>query len=363
MKKAVAFLISLILVVGVLVGCSQPEPPANDADSPAANAQNESEHRAALILGRGGLGDQSFNDLTYEGVKRAEQELGVPFDYVEPKEIADFESYERDMAESGKYDVIICVGFESRDSLTTVAAEYPNQKFAIIDSEVPADNVTCYLSKEEEGSFLVGALAGLMNKDDNYSKSIAGKQVTGIIGGMDSPLIRKFVAGYTAGARYVNPGMQVLVDYVGDWADTVTAKEMALAMNKKGADIVYHAAGGSGLGVFEAAQAGDFYAIGCNSNQNHIAPDFIVASMMKRVDNATYNAVRDASEGTLKAGVVNLGVADGGIGYALEKSNIQVKQETIDLINGLQEKIKNGELVIPQTVEEVESWLATNQMK
>ncbi len=314
------------------------------------------EKKYGLILATGGLGDQSFNDLTYQGMKRAQEELGISFDYVEPKEIADYETYQRNMAKTDEYGLIVTVGFDQASALKKVANDYPDQKFAIIDSVVDKPNVASYVSKEHQGSFLVGALAGLTEKESNNPK-LNEEHVIGVVGGMDIPLIRKFVAGYQAGAKYVNTDVEVLVDYVGGWSDPTTAKEIALSMRRRDADIIYHAAGGSGLGVFQAAEQEDFLSIGVNSNQNHIKPNYIMASMVKKVDIATYDAVKSVLNDNFESGVHNLGIKDGGIDYTLEDSNVEISEEIVNRVNELKEQIKSGELVVPDTLDKVEDFL------
>ncbi|HHW06259.1 MAG TPA: BMP family ABC transporter substrate-binding protein [Clostridia bacterium] len=357
-KKIIALLVCVALLAALGVGCGSNGNQSGDNGAPAGGESSTETKKYALILGTGGLGDQSFNDLTYEGMKRAEAELGIKFDYVEPKEVADFEIFQNDLASTGEYDLIVCVGFDQVDALAKVAAEYPEQKFALIDAELELPNVVCYVSEEHEGSFLVGALAGLM-KLEKADARLNDQNVLGVVGALDIPLIRKFVAGFEAGARYVNPDIEVLYDYVGDFSDPATAKEIALSMNSKGADIIYHAAGGSGLGVFEAAKTNNFLAIGCNSNQNGIAPDVIVASMLKKVDTATYEAVKSAYEGTFKSGIYALGVKDEGIDYTIEGSSVEVPQSIIDKVEELKAQIKSGAIQVPTDIPEVEGFLAS----
>jgi basic membrane protein A and related proteins len=316
--------------------------------------------KMGLILATGGLGDQSFNDLTFAGMKRAQKELGIKFDYVETKTVADYETQQQEMADSGEYGVIVAVGFDQVDALKKVAAEYPKQKFAIIDSVVDAPNVASYLSEEQEGSFLVGALAGLLQKEGKLPQ-INKKNVIGIVGALDIPLIRKFIAGYMAGAKYVNPDTQVLYDYVGGFSDPTTAKEISIAMYNKGADIVFHAAGGSGLGIFQGAKEKNFLAIGCNSNQNYIDPEHIVASMMKRVDIATFSVVKETLNGTFKPGVHTLGMAQDGVGYALENSKVPVSKSIVNQVEKLKVKIKNGQIKVPTAIEDVNKFLKENK--
>lgn len=374
MKKTTALVCAMALTMGLFAGCGSSAPeagssaPAGGSSSQASASQTDApkaDGKAACILGVGGLGDQSYNDLVYAGMQRAEKELGIGFDYAEPKQISDFELIMRDMASSGEYGVIVCVGFDQVDPLTKVAPEFPDQKFAIIDGEVAGANIASYMCKEEEGSFLVGVLAGLMKKNAS-AYGLADNNQMGFVGAMEIPLIVKFNAGFQAGAKYINPNVNVLVDYVSGnnpFSDTTTAKEITLSQNTKGADVVYHAAGGSGLGVFQAAKEKNFFAIGCNSNQNLIDPDHIAASMLKRVDTAAFQVVKSAvvDNNLVLGSTTILGISDDGVGYTLEGSNIKVTPEDIAVIEAVKEKIASGALKIPEKTEDVESFLSANK--
>lgn len=365
MKKLIATVLAVLLFGTMATACSTRSQSASASPSAATTADPSSNaKKAACILGVGGLGDQSYNDLVYSGMKKAEKELGISFDYSEPKQISDFELIMRDMASSGKYSVIVCVGFDQVDPLTKVAPDFPDQKFALIDGEVKGDNIANYTCKEEEGSFLVGALAGLMKKNA-ASYGVEDNNTIGFIAAMEIPLLVKFDAGYQAGAKLVNPNINVLTDYVGGnnpFSDTTTAKEIALTQYSKGADIIYHAAGGSGLGVFQAADEKNFKAIGVNSNQNILDPNHIVASMLKRVDTAAYEIVKAGCvDDNLAVGTTTvLGVADDGVGYTLEGSNIKVSDADVAVIESLKDQIKSGKLVIPTTLEDVDSFVKAN---
>ncbi len=374
MKKLTVMVLAVLLVCGMAVSCAAPgaapsETPAGSAPAPeqteqAVQPEQTSATKAAVILGVGGLGDQSYNDLVYAGMKKAESDLGVAFDYAEPKQISEFELIMRDMASSGEYGVIVCVGFDQVDPLTKVAPEFPDQQFALIDGEVTGDNIANYTCKEEEGSFLVGALAGLMKKNA-AAYGVADNNQLGFIAAMEIPLLVKFNAGYQAGAKLVNPQISVFTDYVSGnnpFSDITTAKEIALSQFDKGADVIYHAAGGSGLGVFQAAKEKNFMAIGVNSNQNVLDPDHIVASMLKRVDTAAFEIVKAACvDGNLAVGTTTiLGLKDDGVGYTLEGSNIKVSDEDVAIIESLKEKVKDGSLIIPTTLEEVDAFVLAN---
>ncbi len=348
----VGLLVAIMLTTALLAGCTTDVATGGQETAPAEQVK-----KAAIVLGIGGLGDQSYNDLAYAGMKKAEKELGIIFDYAEPKAMADFEIHLREMASEKQYIAIVCVGFEQVDALNKVAAEFPDQKFAILDGSVEQPNVASFLSKEEEGSFLVGALAGLMKLEAN-KYSLNDKNILGFIGGIDVPVIRKFHAGFMAGAQYVNPGIKVIDDFVGGFSDVTTAKEIALTMNSKGADIIYHAAGGSGMGVFHAAKEKNFFAIGVNSNQNTIDPDHIIASMLKRVDTAAFTVVKEASGGTLQTGGISeLGLKDEGIDYTVAGTNVKISKEIIQKVEELRKKVIDGELVPPLTVDEVDNFL------
>ena len=348
----VGLLVAIMLTVVLLSGCSQGVATGGQEAAPVEKAK-----KAAIILGVGGLGDQSYNDLAYAGMKKAENELGISFDYAEPKAMADFEVHLREMAGEKQYIVIVCVGFEQIDALNKVAAEFPDQKFAILDGNVELPNVASFLCKEEEGSFLVGALAGLMKLEaSNYG--LNDKNILGFVGGIDVPVIRKFQAGFTAGAQYVNPNIKVVDDFVGGFSDVTTAKEIALTMNSKGADIIYHAAGGSGMGVFHAAKEKNFFAIGVNSNQNTIDPDHIIASMLKRVDTAAFTVVKEASEGIIQTGGISeLGLKDKGIDYTVEGTNVKISKDTLQKVEELRKRVIDGELAPPLTVDEIDAFL------
>lgn len=310
--------------------------------------------KAACILGVGGLGDQGYNDLVFAGMTQAKEELGIDFDYAEPAQISDFEMIMRDMCDSGSYSVIVCVGFDQLDALTKVSPDYPDQWFAFIDGVVEEPNVANYNCKEHEGSFLVGALAALM-KQNASSYGLSDNHKYGFVGAMDNNLINSFAAGYKAGAGIIDPDAEVEIQYVGGdnpFSDTTTAKEVAMGEFNKGCDIIFHAAGGSGLGVFAAAKEGDFIAIGCNSNQNVLDPDHIAASMQKKVDTAAYEIVRQASEGTLPVGkTTTLGIAEDGVGYTVEGTGIDIPDEIIEKVEELKEKIASGEITVPEELE------------
>src|SRR5499426_4331528 len=249
--------------------------------------------RVGIVFDIGGKDDKSFNAAAWEGVKRAKEQLGIFLRDVEPGDPTSIEPSMRAFAERG-YDLIVGVGFAQAPIMDDVARDYPNLKFAIIDGLIDLPNVASLNFKEHEGSFLVGMIAARTSK--------TGK--IGFVGGMDIPLIHKFKTGYEEGAHYVNPNIRVLYNYVGitdaAWNNPGKGRELANAQYEQGADVVFQAAGNSGLGVFDAAEAYDKFAIGVDANQNWVKPGHILTSMLKRIDNAVYSIVQDEVEGKFK---------------------------------------------------------------
>lgn len=361
-KRRMAVLLTVALMMSlVLSACG-----GKSGESKEEGA-GKSAGKVGCILGVGGLGDQAFNDLIYAGLEKAKKELNVDFDYAEPTQVSEFELMMRDMASSGEYAAIICVGFDQTDALSKVAPEFPEQKFAFIDGTLEAENVVNYAAKEEEGSFLAGVLAGQMKKNA-AAYGVKDNNTIGFIAALETPILLKWNAGYMAGAQYVNPEIKCLSDFVaGDnpFGDTTTAKEISISQFNQGADIVFHAAGGAGLGVFDGAKEYGFYAIGCNSNQNTINPDHVVASILKRVDTASYDiAKRAVIDDDLAVGTtVTLGLSDEGMDYTLEGSNVKVSEEDVKIIDDVKQKIIDGEITVPSTIEDAKKFVKENQYK
>jgi basic membrane protein A len=305
--------------------------------------------KVGLVMATGGLGDKSFNDISYAGVMKAQEELGIEFDYVETTAIAEYEGYQRDFAMSGEYELIICIGFDQADALTIIAGEYPDQKFAIVDMVVFMPNVASLVFAENEGSFLVGVAAGLMTETDKV----------GFVGGMDIPLIQNFFVGYEAGAKWANPDVEVLTPvFVGAWADPTKGKELATTLIELGADAIYSAAGKSGLGALEGAHEHEVYGFGVDACQCYLYPE-ILASMTKRVDVAVYQMIVSALTGTFEAGIYAGGLSDQWVGLCRLPEEEALWEETfefehdplpagvLDKILEAQEKILSGEIVVP----------------
>jgi basic membrane protein A len=293
---------------------------ADLSDAQAEIARLTAPKKVGLILATGGLGDKSFNDISYAGCMRAKEELGVDFDYVESSAIAEYEGYQRDFASSGEYMLIICIGFDQADALAIVAAEYPEQNFALVDMVVDNPNVASLTFRANEGSFLVGVVAGMVTETDKV----------GFVGGMDIPLIRDFFEGYEAGATWANPAVTVSEPvFVGDWADPTKGKELSLALIEQGSDCIYSAAGKSGLGALEGAHEEGVYTFGVDACQCHLY-DEIIASMTKRVDVAVYEMILDALVGKFQGGFYSGGVTEGWVGLCRLPEEEPLWEETFD---------------------------------
>ncbi|CDN56640.1 Basic membrane lipoprotein [Neorhizobium galegae bv. officinalis bv. officinalis str. HAMBI 1141] len=270
--------------------------------------------KPALVYGTGGKFDKSFNEAASVGAERFKKETGIDFRDFEPTSDTQGEQAIRNFASRG-FNPVVAVSFAWTSAMEKVAAEFPDTKFAIVDSVVNLKNVRSVLYKEEEGSYLVGLLAGMASK--------TGK--VGFVGGMDIPLIRKFGCGYVQGVKAAKPDAQVFQNMTGTtgaaWNDPVRGGELTKNQIDQGADVVYAAAGATGLGVLQTAADNKKLSIGVDSNQNHLHPGSVLTSMVKRVDLAVYNAFKDTKEDKFTAGIQALGVKEDGVAYALDDNN------------------------------------------
>ena len=267
----------------------------------------------AIIYDLGGKFDKSFNEAAYNGAEKFKSETGIEYVEFEISNDAQREQALRRFAENGR-DPIVMAGFSWAAALEKVAAEFPDTDFAIIDMVVDKPNVRSVVYKEQEGSYLVGILAAMASET---------KKV-GFVGGMDIPLIRKFACGYVGGAKAAG-ATEVFENMTGDtpaaWNDPTRGGEITKSQIDQGADVVYAAAGGTGIGVLQAAADADKLAIGVDSNQNYLQPGHVLTSMLKRVDVAVYDAFMDAKNDEFSSGINVLGLAEDGVGYAVDEHN------------------------------------------
>ncbi len=294
----------------------------------------------AVIYDLGGKFDKSFNEAAYNGATKWAADTGNSFLDLELQNDAQREQALRKFASRGANPIVV-PGFSWAAALEKVAAEFPDTHFAIIDSVVDAPNVRSVMFNEHEGSYLVGVLAAM--------KSETGK--VGFVGGMDIPLIHRFYCGYAEGVKAINPDAELYENYTGTtasaWNDPVTAGELAKADMDRGADVVYAAAGGSGLGVLQAMADAGKYSIGVDSNQNFIQPGSVLTSMVKRVDNAVAQAFTDELAGNWTSGEMIMGLTNDGVGYALDEYNeALITDEMKAKVKELEDKIVSGEIVV-----------------
>jgi basic membrane protein A len=375
MKKTLLLILAVLLAVSVL-GCKKEEKTA-EPEGP--------KYKIGIVFDVGGRGDQSFNDSAYNGMKTLAEEYDgyikddpdkvdfgreIELKYLEPQAGGqDREQLLRALAEEG-YELMIGVGFLFTDSITKVAADFPDQHFGIIDGYIPDlnedSNITCLSFAEHQGSFLVGVIAALV--DDT------GK--VGFIGGMDIPLIHKFHGGFFAGAMYAKEALRkpgaLLSQYCGKdptaFNDPKTAESIAVNFYNQGASIIYHAAGGSGAGLFKAAKDMDEWAIGVDSDQGLIyassdnpeeqaMAEHILTSMLKRVDNAIFLTGQELIDtGNVTGGYHEFGLSDDGVGYAVNQYNRDKLAPYTAQVDEIKEKIINGEITVPDDDSKLEAW-------
>lgn len=342
-RTRAALLLAAAAAIALAAGCGgggREEAPGGGAGKAGGDAKKD--FQVGLVFDVGGKGDRSFNDAAFEGVQRAAREFSIRVSDFEPGQDADREVGLRKLASRG-YDVVIGVGFLFADAIQAVAADFPDVHFVLVDGRIEGmDNVASLVFREQEGSYLVGAIAALVSRTGTL----------GFVGGMDVPLIHRFQAGYQAGAAHVRPDAQVLVGYAGvrpeAFTDPVRGKEIATSQVARGADVIFHAAGVTGLGVIEAAKERGVYAIGVDSNQNPVAPGTMLTSMVKRVDNAIYACVRDSYQGTFRGGLVEFGLAEDGVGFAMDENNRDlIPAAVLTRVEGIRDSIVAGEIAVP----------------
>ena len=337
MKYKVALVLALLVFASLIsTGCGS-----------SLAARDPSKIYVGIVFDIGGKDDRSFNAAAWEGVQRAAKDLPIVLRDIEPGTPNAIEPAIRAFAEQ-KFDLIIGVGFAQAPILDAVAKDYPNIQFAIIDGVSKLPNVASLVFKEHEGSYLVGILAAKASRTGTI----------GFLGGMDIGLIHRFAQGYEEGAKSVNPNIRVIRNYVGvtdsAWNNPGKGKELALAQIGKGADVIFTAAGNSGLGAFDAVEQqgmqngrATHFVIGVDSNQNMVKPGFVLTSMVKRVDNAVYDIVNDVVNHRFQAGLHVFGLDKDGVGYAMDDFNKPlVSEDAIQQAEEAKKKIIAGEITV-----------------
>ena len=345
-KKVLAVLLCAAMVMAMTAwGSSSTEEAADTADTTEATddgaeaaddaAAGGEGYKIGLVTDVGGVNDGSFNQSAWEGLQRAADELGIEANYLESSTDADYAPNLEAFIDE-EYDLIISVGYMLADATKTAAEANPDCRFAIIDdATIELDNVTCLMFDQEQASYLVGYVAGLMTESNNI----------GFVIGMANENMNLFGYGYCAGALDANPDVTIQQFNANSFADSATGKSMANTAITNGADIVFHAAGATGLGVIEACQEAGVYAIGVDSDQSSIAPETIITSAMKRVDNAVYDSVASLIGGTLEGGVVTYDLTVGGVDIAPTQDLLP--EDVIAAVEEVKQQIIDGEVVVP----------------
>lgn len=342
-NKIFIMIMALTLVLSLtLTACSSKEP--------KTDGENSAEKTRVAVVLAGFLGDKSFNDSAWEGVKRAEEEFNLEVKVMESSVPADWESNLLAMAQDN-YDLVIGVSSQIQEPIEKHASEFPDTKFALIDGVVKQDNVVSAVFAQNEGSFLAGAAAAMFTQNTDIPNVNENKTI-GWVGGMDVPVLHDFLVGYKQGAKYIDPETEVLVSFAGTFNDPLKGKELTLAQYSQGADIVMNVASNTGNGILEAAKESGNYAIGVDLDQDAVYPGSILTSMLKRVDIATYEIIKSVVEDNFKGGeIVEMNVSNGGVGLTdmsvmKEALGDKFPEDILVKIDELTEKIKSGEIKV-----------------
>lgn len=345
-KKTISLLLALVMVLTLFTGCAKPaEQPAGPAEETPA-APEAPKYSFGMVTDVGGIGDKSFNDSAWAGIDKAAKELGVEAKLLQSTKQDDYTPNLGSMAQS--VDLTMAVGFLFEDAMKTSADQYADKKFGVIDTVVDKPNVMSVTFKEHEGSFLVGVIAGLTTKSN----------VIGFVGGMDFPVIVKFEAGFIAGVKSANPNAKVIVNYTGAFDNPDKGKEVALTQHQQKADVIFHASGACGIGVIQAADEKDFWAIGVDMDQSaESKKNKVLASMIKRVDVATYTVIKAYADDKFNGGAANaieLGLKEDGVGYSDGGKNVSA--ELAAVVDKYKAAINDGTIVVPGTREDLETF-------
>lgn len=353
-KRLVVMVVLFALVLTILVGCSTSkvvEPSASPID------EKEESVRIAIILGT--LGDMGFADEAYQGMKDAKEKLGIEFDYVEISEISEVETQLRMLSDTEEYDLIILMGATYMEAIKAVAPDYLDQKFSLVDATIEGyDNIHSSRGFDPEQTFLSGVIAGLVTQDERMPSSNK-ENIIGFIGGMDNPISRSGAAGFMAGAKYVNPNVEFIYNIVGGYRDPSTAKEMAMTAYGRGADVISHNAGGSGMGVFSAAEEADKYIIG--SSRATVDPERSLVTSLKRTDLLVFQEVESIVNNTWKSGISLKGLKEGICDYDMAGINTEIPTDIIETVEAIKKEFLDGKFTLPTDPNDIPQWSQNNQ--
>ena len=336
-KKIVALSSAILIGSMSLVGCTSKKDNTETKDTKAI--------KVGMVADVGGINDESFNQSAWEGLQKAQKELGVEVKVIESKQASEYIGNIETLADDGM-DLIIGVGNTMVEDIKTQAENYPDLSFAIIDEtyDTIPKNITPILFKENEATFLAGLIAGKMTKTNKV----------GFIGGMENPIIYRFLYGYEYGVDQSNDEADVQVQFAGTFADAAKGKSIANQMYSNGVDVILSAAGGTGVGAIESAKEQNKYAIGVDKDQSDLAPKNVLTSALKKVNVGVYDTVKEFKDGKLTGGEAKIyGLKEDGVGIPESTKNL-VPQDVIDYVNTMADKVKNGEIKVPGTEKELD---------
>ncbi|MFO8116411.1 MAG: BMP family ABC transporter substrate-binding protein [Halorubrum sp.] len=353
----------LIGLAGCSGGPSDDGSDGNDSDGDdGSDGGDDAPAAVGIVYSDGGLGDNSFNDAAQQGILQAEEEFGIAYNEAEPDGSGEFGQFQQRYASSTdpEYDLVSCIGFNQGDALSETAPQYPDQAFMIVDTVVEESNVASYLFREEEGSFLMGVLAARLTETEfsaGAGETDPDSARVGFVGGVDSPVIRRFQAGFEAGVEYVSDSVDVTTSYVGSYADPSGGQEAALSMYQSDVDIIYHASGATGVGVFQAAQEEERFAFGVDQDQSvseESFADVILASMVKRVDTAVYESISNVVDDDHQGGsTVALGLESNGVECVYgDQIGDEVPDEITTAVADARDEIIDGNIDVPETTDD-----------
>lgn len=338
--RTLALSTAVVMSGGLLAACG-----TTPASTHSASAKS-SAYKVGLVTDTGGLNDHGFNHLAYVGLMKAKKQLGVTTSVVQSQTQSDYVPYLTNYAKQG-YNLVIAVGFLMQQAVQQVSKEFPHTKFMIIDDQISRPNVTSSLFQTQQCGYLVGELAGLVQKE-HALPHINSHNTLGVVGGMSIPAVNTYIAGFYAGVHSVDPSAKILLKYTNDFNNPNNGQTYAQSEIAQHADILFQVAGGSGLGVITAAKQSHVYAIGVDANQNYLAPNTVITSAEKGVQTATYDSIRAGLKGTLKSGVRYYNLANGGVGIAPPIAAIP--QSIVQKVQQSEKAIIAGKIVPPTTI-------------
>ena len=343
LKKYTASALSIIALAATVSGCGAVQPTNTASTTPAANSI-----KVGLVTDTGGLNDHGFNHLADVGLTNAEKNLGITGNVVQSQSGSDYIPNLTHFAQQGD-QLVVAVGFLMHDAVEQVAKAYPKTHFLIIDDAITdRPNVTSAIFNTEQCGYLVGAMAGLLQQEKGVT-GLNAKNTFGVVGGMNIPPVTSYIAGFQQGVQKTDPGAKVLVKFANSFTDQTLGSQMAQNEISNGADILFQVAGGTGLGVINAAKTAGVYAIGVDADQNYLAPSTVITSALKGVDTATYDVIQQVKDNQFKSGIQYFNLANNGVGIA--KTNSVVPASIVTQVNDFASQIKSGTITVSATMQ------------